>query len=58
MQLWSDEIEAMRPEARESVTSGMEAMRAMIGNRGAIDPNARQVRARQAAARDVRARAT
>ena len=39
MQLWSDEIEAMRPEARDSVTSGMEAMRAMIGNRGAIDPN-------------------
>ena len=38
MQLWSDEIEAMRPEARDSVASGMEAMRAMIGNRGAIDP--------------------
>ena len=39
MQLWSDEIEAMRPEARDAVTTGMEAMRAMIGNRAAIDPN-------------------
>jgi acetyl esterase/lipase len=39
MQLWSDEIDAMRPEARDAVTSGMEAMRAMIGNRAAIDPN-------------------
>jgi acetyl esterase len=38
MKLWSDEIESMRPEARTAVVSGMEAMRAMIGNRGAIDP--------------------
>jgi acetyl esterase/lipase len=39
MQLWSDEIERMRPEARASAAQGMEAMRAMIGDRGAIDPN-------------------
>ena len=39
MELWSDEIEAMRPEARDAVASGMEAMRAMIGDRAAIDPS-------------------
>ena len=48
MKLWSDEIEAMRPEAREAVTSGMEAMRAMIGDRAAIDPSLDKfVRAKQ-----------
>lgn len=38
MKLWSDEIEGMRPEARSAAVSGMEAMRAMIGNRAALDP--------------------
>lgn len=48
MKLWSDEIDAMRPEARDAATSGMEAMRAMIGNRGAIDPTLDKfVRAKQ-----------
>ena len=39
MKLWTDEIDAMRPEAREAVTRGMEAVRAMIGDRAAIDPS-------------------
>ncbi len=48
MKLWSDEIEAMRPEARDAVANGMEAMRAMIGNRAAIDPTLDKfVRAKQ-----------
>lgn len=48
MQLWSDEIEAMRPEARTAVVEGMDAMRAMIGNRAAIDPTLDKfVRAKQ-----------
>ncbi|HXY94658.1 MAG TPA: alpha/beta hydrolase [Acidimicrobiia bacterium] len=38
MKLWSDEIEAMRPEARDAVAKGMEAMQAMIGDRSLIDP--------------------
>jgi acetyl esterase/lipase len=48
MKLWSDEIDAMRPEARDAVANGMEAMRAMIGNRAAIDPTLDKfVRAKQ-----------
>jgi acetyl esterase/lipase len=48
VKLWSDEIDAMRPEAREAVASGMEAMRAMIGDRAAIDPSLDKfVRAKQ-----------
>jgi len=48
MKHWSDDIEAMRPEAREAVASGMEAMRAMIGDRAAIDPSVDKfVRAKQ-----------
>jgi acetyl esterase len=48
MQLWSDEIEALRPEARTAVVEGMEAMRTMIGNRAAIDPTLDKfVRAKQ-----------
>jgi acetyl esterase len=38
MKLWNDEIDAMRAEAREAVANGMEAVRAMIGDRAAIDP--------------------
>src|SRR5438477_940926 len=48
MKLWSDEIDAMRPVARDAVANGMEAMRAMIGNRAAIDPTLDKfVRAKQ-----------
>jgi acetyl esterase/lipase len=48
MKLWSDEIDAMRPEARDAVANGMEVMRAMIGNRAAIDPTLDKfVRAKQ-----------
>jgi acetyl esterase/lipase len=39
MQLWSEEIERMRPEARDAAAQGMEVVRAMIGDRREIDPN-------------------
>ena len=55
MQLWSDEIEAMRPEARD-VGHEWDGSDAGDDRQPRCDrSHARQVRARQAAARDVRA---
>lgn len=39
LKLWSDDIEAMRAEARETAITGLEAFRAMIGDRSASDPS-------------------
>ncbi len=39
MELWSDEVEAMRPEAREAVVASLPPILAMLGREeGTADP--------------------